>query len=109
MNKMDSAFSRFMVCVFFFMIFPLFRGQSRNFDGSESGSEQNVPTAPAPVPAEILPSPAGLAPALTPHQCRKVRYPAESPLLALAAGGTGSDGPGISNFLMPPGWYLRCF
>ena len=48
MNMMDSAFSRFTF--FSFHDFSSFGSRRRSFlDGSDSGSEQNVLTAPAPV------------------------------------------------------------
>ena len=55
-NMLDSAFSRFTSCIFFFMIFPLFRSRSRSLfrrhrlrlqtkcsDGSGSGRNVSAP------------------------------------------------------------------
>ena len=47
---LDSSFSRFTFCIFFFMIFLSFGAGAENIlDGSGYGSEQNVSTAPATV------------------------------------------------------------
>ena len=56
MNMMDPVFSCFTLCVFFSMIFFSSGAGAVTFlDGSssDSGSEQNVTTAPAPAPAKM--------------------------------------------------------